>query len=58
MAIRVGAFRPPQEAVSIVDGRTQVQFDYPEDFARWLRQHPEEDISKFSWYTGEISGGH
>jgi hypothetical protein len=37
------------EKAAITDGKQQVVFDYPSDFADWLEQHPDADLRTWQW---------
>lgn len=48
--ITTGRFTTDVKA-AITDGKMQVTFDYPSDFADWLEAHPGEDLRKWQWVT-------
>jgi hypothetical protein len=58
MAVTHGRFRTSQ-VVSITDGRQQIQFDTPSDFADWLAVNPPEPevLARWQWTTAELTGG-
>lgn len=58
MAIFRGAFRTGN-VVSITDGRQQIQFDTPSDFADWLAAStPEPEVlARWQWTTVPLVDG-
>lgn len=46
--ISTGRFITDAKA-AITDGKQQVTFDYPSDFADWLENHPGEDLRQWQW---------
>ena len=48
--ITTDRFRTDVKA-AITDGKVQVTFDYPSDFADWLEAHAGEDLRRWQWVT-------
>jgi hypothetical protein len=59
MAVTRGAFRTG-EKTSITDGRQQIQFDSPSDFADWLAANsPEPEVlARWQWTTVRLPCDH